>query len=124
MTYRRRFNNNLKCNDFEYFPISLRSNMFPLSTANFTYTEEAIKNEESEANSNEIKQNDGRVQITNKIMLPQTDLTSFGIWGRVFDRDGIVPTHFSKEDVEKYIEIENVIYNSEKDRSFMIDDEL
>ncbi|XP_045771210.1 vanin-like protein 2 isoform X2 [Maniola jurtina] len=121
MAYHRHYNTTLKCNDIEFFPISLRNNMFPLNPANFTYKEDPLETKDYEKNSNE---NDGPVEITNKIKSPQTEIISFGIWGRVFNRDGKILKDFSKEDIEKYIEIENIIYNPEKDRSSLIDDEL
>ncbi|XP_039752373.1 vanin-like protein 2 isoform X2 [Pararge aegeria] len=124
MIYRKHYNSTLKCNDVEYFPISIRKNLFPLDPSNFSYKEDQIENEEYEDNLNEIKPNEERVQITNKINSPQTALISFGIWGRVFDRDGTILTNFSEEDIQKYIEIENAIYHPHKDRSSLIDDEL
>ncbi|XP_023952054.2 vanin-like protein 2 [Bicyclus anynana] len=123
MIYRRQYNNTLKCNDIEYFPISIKKNMFPLEPSNFTYEEDQIQNGDYEDQLNKLNQ-DGRVQITNKINLPQTELISFGIWGRVFQRDGVILKNFTEDDVKRYIEIENVIYDKAKDRSFLKDDEL
>lgn len=115
-SYSKHYNTTLKCDDIIYYPISLRNNKFPLSPKIFTYQ---VKNKHSDSTKNidDIKVNADRVHITYKLNAPQQELASFGIWGRIFTRDVKTKYNPSKEDKEKYIEIENVIYNTEKKKS-------
>ncbi|VVC93049.1 unnamed protein product [Leptidea sinapis] len=96
-TYGHKYNASLKCNDVEYYGISLKSNHYPLEPKNFTITSE--------------NKNGGRMNLVHKINSPQSELISFGIYGRIYDRDTprtAVPA--TVEDVNNYIEIEKVIY--------------
>lgn len=110
-SYGKHYNSTLKCNDIVYFPESLQNNKFPLHPKNITYNVENINEFES---TNAI--NSDRMRMTYKINTPQNDLISFGIWGRIYTRDGKVITISTKEDIRRYQQIESVIYDSDKGR--------
>lgn len=98
------YNDTLQCSNLEYYPVSLRIDKFPLDSTNFTYTE-----------STKIKQ--GSEVITYVLKAPQNELITFGIWGRLFDKDDTPHQDFTEEDVTNYINIENIIYkDSESNR--------
>lgn len=115
-SYSKHYNATLKCDDIIYYPISLRNNKFPLSPKNFTY-QITNKYSDSTKNTDDIEMNADREHIAYKLNAPQQELASFGIWGRVYTRDVKTKYNPSKEDKEKYIEIENVIYNTEEKNS-------
>ncbi|XP_050353057.1 vanin-like protein 2 isoform X3 [Nymphalis io] len=115
-SYRKHYNNTLKCDDILYYPVSMRNNKFPLNPKNFTYKMDETRKDLEE--NNEIIKHNGREHITYKLNSPQNELVSFGIWGRMFNRDGEIIYNPSKDDVHKYIEIENIIYNTENQKTF------
>ncbi|XP_052752109.1 vanin-like protein 2 isoform X1 [Galleria mellonella] len=103
-TYRHHYNKSLNCDDVVYFPISLRNNKFPLSPVNFTFVDSSQKGWE--------QNNFGRGRITYELKSRQNELISFGIWGRIYNKDVNAIRDISDEDRKKYIEIENTIYNA------------
>lgn len=103
-TYRHHYNKSLNCDDVVYFPISLRNNKFPLSPVNFTFVDSSQKGGE--------QNNFGRGRITYELKSRQNELISFGIWGRIYNKDVNAIRDISDEDRKKYIEIENTIYNA------------
>nr|XP_013189651.1 unnamed protein product [Amyelois transitella] len=108
-TYSHRHNSTLDCDNIVYFPVSLRINKFPLDSRNFTYTE---------LNQDGVNTLDksGREKIIYKINAPQNDLISFGVWGRIYDKDVSGPTEVTEEDRSNYIHIENIIYKVSESR--------
>ncbi|XP_049879631.1 vanin-like protein 1 isoform X2 [Pectinophora gossypiella] len=106
-TYRNQYNGTLKCDNVVYFPSSMRSSKFPLSSKNFTFIDST--------QNGDAKQNGGRERIVYKITAPQDDLVTFGIWGRVYTRDVNHDIETSEEDIQNYIEIENIIYDKNKE---------
>ncbi|CAH0595384.1 unnamed protein product [Chrysodeixis includens] len=94
-TYRNEYNTSQHCNNIQYYPTSFRYNHFPLSSKNFTFTMSSEENCESE---NEIQDNvsvfqkeliskSKREEISFKLEVPQKELVSFGIFGRIYTRD-------------------------------------
>ncbi|XP_026488914.2 vanin-like protein 2 isoform X3 [Vanessa tameamea] len=108
-TYSKHYNSTLNCDDIMYYPTSMRNNKFPLNPINFTYTMNETPKESEE--NNEILKQRSRENITYKLNSPQNELVSFGIWGRIFNRDGKILYNPSKDDINKYIEIENHIFD-------------
>ncbi|CAH0713812.1 unnamed protein product, partial [Brenthis ino] len=109
-SYSKHYNRTLKCEDIAYYPLSLRNNKFPLSPKNFTFNEQSIEN-------NEILQKTFQEFLTYKINSPQEDLISSGIWGRIFTRDGKINFNPTEEDIQRYIDIEKVIFDNDVDRN-------
>ncbi|XP_041971885.1 vanin-like protein 2 isoform X2 [Aricia agestis] len=101
-TYRDHYNTSLHCSDIEYYPVSLRNNKFPLSPKNFTFTGTEKMNSISEVKG-------GFTNLSFKMSKPQNDIVAFGVWGRLYNRDG-GPGEKREDDVANYIELEEVIY--------------
>ncbi|XP_046963868.1 vanin-like protein 1 isoform X3 [Vanessa cardui] len=107
-TYSKHYNSTLQCDDIMYYPTSMRNNKFPLNPANFTYsTDETPKKSEG----NNVSKQRSREHISYKLNAPQRELVSFGIWGRIFTRDGKVSYNPSKDDINRYIEVEKYIFD-------------
>lgn len=100
-TYRLHYNTSLKCDNIVYYPSSFRNSKFPLSPQNFTYTD---------SRNNAATENCGREHITYKLKVPQDDLVSFGIWGRVFTKDvDFSHNPITEEEMKRDIEFTNMI---------------
>ncbi|KAM3964073.1 vanin-like protein 1 [Aphomia sociella] len=104
-TYKHRYNNSLHCNDVVYFPVSLRNNKFPLSPSNYTFVD-------STQNGGEANENGGRGRISSNLKTTQNELISFGIWGRLYNKDVNFANDVTEEDINNYHQIENIIYNA------------
>ncbi|CAH2093814.1 unnamed protein product [Euphydryas editha] len=113
-SYNKHYNTTLKCDDIVYYPISFRNNKFPLSPKNFSYEIANTPRDRSDSSekTKDITKQVYREHITYRLNVPQENLVSFGIWGRIFNRDVNKKYLPSKEDKQKYIEIENIIYNT------------
>lgn len=123
-TYRNEYNGTLRCDNIEYFPVSCRYNKFPLNPTNFTYTTKS-KDQLNCEPKDQIYQNsvsvlqkeifikNNRERLNFKINVPQTDLVSFGIWGRVYTRDVDHNKATSEEDVRKFNTILDNIYKTD-----------
>lgn len=113
-TYHKRYNSTLKCNDIEYFPISIRNNKFPLNPKNFSFSESSKRGLLSRTD-NSLGQIETFENVKYKLKSPQIGLFSFGIWGRIYYKDDSpIYKKITKEDVKKYIEIEDIIYGDKK----------
>ncbi|XP_052739170.1 vanin-like protein 1 [Bicyclus anynana] len=87
MTSRRvHYNTSLKCDDIEYYPMSFTNNKFPLNPQNYTFENE--NRNFDELVNNEIMKRNGQQCMMFKLNTPQTDLLSFGIFGRIYSKDG------------------------------------
>lgn len=104
-TYRLQYNETLKCDNIVYYPSTLTTRKFPLNPKNFTYIASDILSLSKEGN--------GRELITFKLNKPQSELISFGIWGRIYDKDVNFNKETTEEDINNYIEIENGIFGIE-----------
>ncbi|GBP44017.1 Vanin-like protein 2 [Eumeta japonica] len=108
-TYKHRYNDTLQCANVVYFPSTFQRNKFPLNPSNFSFVE---KYQDGDA-----KENGGKERITMKLAAPQMDLVTFGVWGRIYDRDVDHNAQVTDEDRQQYTQIENVIYTGEKNKT-------
>lgn len=121
-TYSYQHNSTLDCDNVVYYPTSLRNNKFPLHPLNYTFTK--LQNDAEKisvfSQSNVISkcevdvrptENNKLEHITYRLNTLQNEIVSFGIWGRLYIRDGNPSYEATEEDIDSYIEIENIIYN-------------
>ncbi|XP_038217529.1 vanin-like protein 1 isoform X3 [Zerene cesonia] len=97
-----KYNSTLKCNDVEYYAMSFRNNKFPLNPSNYSI--------QVQQDGEYFTQNGDETTLLYKLKGPQTDLVSFGIWGRVYNEDNNPKVDVTIDDVNSYYEIENIIY--------------
>ncbi|KAL0867646.1 hypothetical protein ABMA27_008398 [Loxostege sticticalis] len=117
-TYSYQYNSTLGCDNVVYYPTSLRNNKFPLHPHNFTFSKSQNDAEQIAFSENDVishlrtgNEKNKLQHLSYKLNRVQNELVSFGIWGRLYIRDSNPEEHVSEEDVNSYIEIENVIYN-------------
>ncbi|XP_073948409.1 vanin-like protein 2 isoform X2 [Choristoneura fumiferana] len=111
-TLRNQYNKTLQCDNVVYFPSSFRINKFPLSPVNYTYSESS----QNEIETGELPKTNGREKIMYKINAPQDELMSFAIWGRIYVRDVDHNTEVTEEDVQNYLNIEDIIYGTKRNK--------
>lgn len=114
-TMRPQYNDTLKCENRLYYATTVRTNKFPLDVSNYTYSSlPEVKGTENGGYSpeNGKSSNNKRVLLSLKLNRLQTDLVTFGIWGRVYNRDSYDATRATVDDVNEYKEIENVIFSA------------
>ncbi|XP_034828263.1 vanin-like protein 2 isoform X2 [Maniola hyperantus] len=109
-SHRSHYNNTLKCDDVVYYPISLRNNKFPLNPQNYTFRIDQNRHFYTLID-NEITQNDQQF-VTYRLNSPQTELLSFGIWGRIYEEDSKEVIY---ENVEPHAEIQNSLLGGQKE---------
>lgn len=117
-THRLHYNTSLQCDDIVYYPTSFRNNKFPLSPKNFTFVVASTVSKEDSCGE-ELGVNALREHISYHLNAPQTELVSFGVWGRIYNRDVDHNKPPTGEDLQNYLEIEDWIYkkdNNEKER--------
>ncbi|KPJ15957.1 Vanin-like protein 2 [Papilio machaon] len=112
------YNTSLQCDDIVYFPISFTNNKFPVRPKNFTFLESSkiSSNKVLSSCENNLSKdfNGHKEHIIYKLNAPQTDLVSFGVWGRVYNRDVDHNKKPTDDDLKNYLEIEDWIYKKEK----------
>ncbi|XP_028172897.1 vanin-like protein 2 isoform X1 [Ostrinia furnacalis] len=123
-TYSYQHNSTLDCDNVVYYPTSLRNNKFPLQPLNYTFTKSKNGAERLDVCSqngvntnggnlyNDVLENSKLEDLSYKLNSAQNEIVSFGIWGRLYNRDVNPVENVSEEDVNNYIEIENVIFNA------------
>ncbi|CAH2259692.1 jg24301 [Pararge aegeria aegeria] len=111
-SYHYHYNSTLKCDDIVYYPVSFTSNKFPLNPKNYTF-----KNDEKRIFhtliDNEITQTD-KQYVRYKMNLPQTELLSVGIWGRIYRKDGKGDRDVIDDNDEIHAEIQNSLFGVHK----------
>ncbi|KPI96015.1 Vanin-like protein 2 [Papilio xuthus] len=117
-SYSHHYNASLQCDDIIYYPVSFTNDKFPVRPKNVTFLET------SKINSNEVLSscennlnidfNGHKEHIVYKINAPQNNIVSFGVWGRVYNRDFDHNKKPTADDLKNYLEIEDWIYKMEK----------
>ncbi|XP_072934498.1 vanin-like protein 2 isoform X2 [Epargyreus clarus] len=107
-TYRHHYNSSLQCDDVVYFPSTLRNNKFPFDPKNVTFIDNTQITDLENSITDSCVNEKGTVLF--KLNVPQNQLVSFGIWGRLYNRDVNLLKNVTQEDVENSIRIENIIY--------------
>lgn len=114
-TYSYQHNSSLDCDNVVYYPSSLQINKFPLNPQNYTFVKSSHNRDYAqnslENDINISNERNDREHVTLSLKEPQNELISFSIWGRLYVRDVNNISEVSNEDVNNYIEIENIIYN-------------
>lgn len=117
-TYRYQYNTSLDCDNVVYYPSTLRNNKFPLHPHNFTFVKSTQNGDFPQNGANtqnggtqNVRSENDRELVSLKLKNPQNELITFAIWGRLYVRDVNPVKDVTEEDVNSYIEIENVIYN-------------
>lgn len=105
-TLKPKYNNSLYCNNILYYPSSVRTNKFPLQVNNYTY-------DLNEKNDEDNILSDDRQLILLKLNKPQNDLISFGIWGRIYNRDTVGKIELTENQIKEYIRLEELIFKKE-----------
>lgn len=105
-SHRSHYNDTVKCNDIVYYPVSFRNNYYPLNPQNYTFKIDQNRRFYTLIDDR-ITQNDQQF-MTFKFNMPQKELISFGIWGRIYREDGRVNKEgTSDENVGGNLEFEN-----------------
>lgn len=98
-TYRRQYNNTLECSNVVYFPVSMQSNRFPLQSKDFKYSDQ-----------NCLREQDGRAHLKIELNHSQRNIVTFGIYGRLYNKDVVHQRIITENDIQAYQEFEDRIF--------------
>lgn len=113
-SYRKQYNDTLKCDNIAYYPVSLRNNKFPLSPKNFSYIDK-----QNSLNDNEIRETKDREHIDFRIKSPQDELIAFGVWARIFTRDDKNNYTPTEQDIRNSIESDEIVFGVNSNMSLI-----
>ncbi|GBP97468.1 Vanin-like protein 1 [Eumeta japonica] len=103
-THKHRYNNTLNCDNVVYFPSTLQRNNLPLNPDRFTFTERL--------QDGDVIQDGGQQNVTMKLKETEYDLLTFGIYGRIYDRDVNIDKGVTDDERRKFLKFIDFIYSN------------